>query len=173
MLTSLTLVMYKILMCDAIPILTYLQLSYLLAQLIYARIKSPQKGLFLFHRTWNMSVLFSICFYQIHFNMANDSVMYYQNPDDGSKVNDREIQKNTHLKCKGQCKYKISTSKRFHIYYCTAMIAKQLTQTFILTCCRLTLLSVLQHYAYHQIIDFEIYTSPTTILQLNALFSLT
>ena len=70
MLTNFTLVMYlqdrrKILMSGAIPILTYLQLSYLLTQLIYARTKSPQKGLFLFRKAWNMSVVFSICFYQI------------------------------------------------------------------------------------------------------------
>ena len=32
-------------MSGLIPILTYLQLSYLLTQLIYARTKSPQKGL--------------------------------------------------------------------------------------------------------------------------------
>ena len=30
----------------------------------------------------------------------------YQNPDDGSKINDREVQKNAHLKGKGQCKDK-------------------------------------------------------------------
>ena len=32
--------------------------------------------------------------------------LYYQNPDDGSKINDREVQKNTHIKSKGQCKDK-------------------------------------------------------------------
>ena len=45
-----------------------------LAQLIYARTKSPQKGLALFRKSWNMSVLFSICFYQVHINMTNDCV---------------------------------------------------------------------------------------------------
>ena len=30
----------------------------------------------------------------------------YQNPDDGSKINDREVQKNIHIKSKGQCKDK-------------------------------------------------------------------
>ena len=30
----------------------------------------------------------------------------YQNPNDGSKINDREVQKNTHIKSKGQCKDK-------------------------------------------------------------------
>ena len=32
----------------------------------------------------------------------------YQNPDDGSKINDidREVQKNAHIKSKGQCKDK-------------------------------------------------------------------
>ena len=30
----------------------------------------------------------------------------YQNPDDGSKINDREVQKNTHIKNKGQFKDK-------------------------------------------------------------------
>ena len=32
--------------------------------------------------------------------------LYYQNPDDGSKINDREVQKNTHIRSKGQCKDK-------------------------------------------------------------------
>ena len=43
--------------------------------------------------------------------MTNDC-FYYQNPDDESKINDREVQKNTDIKCKGQCKDKISVSKR-------------------------------------------------------------
>ena len=30
-------------------------------------------------------------------------VLCYQNPDDGSKINDREVQKNIHIKSKGQC----------------------------------------------------------------------
>ena len=30
----------------------------------------------------------------------------YQNPDDRSKINDREVQKNTHIKSSGQCKDK-------------------------------------------------------------------
>ena len=58
-------------MSGAIPILTYLWLSYLLTQLIYAGTKSPQKGLLLFRKAWNMPVS-SICFYQIHINMTND-----------------------------------------------------------------------------------------------------
>ena len=49
-------------MSGAIPILTYLWLSYLLTQLIYAGTKSPQKGLLLFRKAWNMPVFFSICF---------------------------------------------------------------------------------------------------------------
>ena len=61
-------------MSGAIPILTHLWLRYLLTQLIYSRTKSPQKGLFLFRKAWNMSVLFSICFYQIHINITNDYV---------------------------------------------------------------------------------------------------
>ena len=61
-------------MSDAIRILPYLKLSCLLTQLIYTRTKSPQKGLLLFRKAWNMPVLFSICFYQIHINMTNDCV---------------------------------------------------------------------------------------------------
>ena len=59
--------------------------------------------------------------------MTNNCVSVNQNPDDGSKINDREVQKNTHIKSKGQCKDKISVSKRTHIFSCTAMIAKHLT----------------------------------------------
>ena len=51
-------------MFSVILILNYLWLNYLLTQLIYARTQSPQKGLFLFHKAWNMAVSFSICFYQ-------------------------------------------------------------------------------------------------------------
>ena len=61
-------------MSGAIPTLTYLWLSYLLTQLIYARTKPPQKGLLLFHKAWNTPVLFSICFYQIHISMTNHCV---------------------------------------------------------------------------------------------------
>ena len=49
------------------------------------------------------------------------------NPDDGSKINDREVQKNTHIKSKGQCEDKISVPKRIHIFSCTTMTAKHLT----------------------------------------------
>ena len=48
----------------------------------------------------------------------------YQNSNNGSKINDREVQKNTHV---GQCKDKISVSKRIHIFSSTAMTAKHLT----------------------------------------------
>ena len=57
-------------MSSAIPILTYLYLSYLLTQLICARTKSPQKCLLLC-KAWNMPVFFSICFY-LHINVTND-----------------------------------------------------------------------------------------------------
>ena len=40
----------------------------------------------------------------------------YQNPDDGSKINDREVQKSTHKKSKGQFKDKIVSQKKF-IYF--------------------------------------------------------
>ena len=75
MLTNFTLVIYKFAETSgAIPMLTYLQLSYLLTQLTYARTKSPQKGLFFFQKAWIMLVLFSACFYQIHINVNNDCV---------------------------------------------------------------------------------------------------
>ena len=59
---------------SAIPTLTYLWLRCLLTQLIYAKIKSPQKGLLLLGKVWNMPVLFSICFYQIYIGMTIDCV---------------------------------------------------------------------------------------------------
>ena len=61
-------------MFSVILIVNYLWLNYLLTQLIYARTQSPQKGLFLFHKAWNMAVSFSICFYQTYINMTNDCV---------------------------------------------------------------------------------------------------
>ena len=114
----------KILMSGAILLLTYLQLSYLLTQLIYARTKSPQKGPFLFHKAWNMT---------------NDCVSVTKILMMGVKLV-TEVQKNTHIKSKGQCKDKISVSKRIHIFSCTTMIAKHLIQTFILPCYRLSLI---------------------------------
>ena len=85
-------------MSGAIPIITYLY-SYLLFQLIYAASLSLPKGM-------------CLC---------------YQNPDDGSKINGIEVQKNAHSKSKGQCKDKISVSKRIQIFSCTTMIAKHVT----------------------------------------------
>ena len=106
-------------MSGAIPILTYLQLSYLLTQLIYARTKSPQKGLFLFHKAWNMT---------------NDCVSVTKTLMMGVKLAER------YTKSVSKVENKVSVSKRIHIFSCTTMIAKHLTQTFILTCCRLTLI---------------------------------
>ena len=111
-------------MSGAIPILTYLQLSYLLTQLIYARTKSPQKGLLLFHKAWNMT---------------NDCVSVTKTLMIGVKLMTERYKKYS-KKSKGQFKDKLSASKRIHIFSCTKMIAKHLTQTFILTCCRLTLI---------------------------------
>ena len=136
-------------MSGAIPILTYLQLSYLLTQLIYARTKSPQKGLFLFRKAWNMPVLFSICFYQIHINMTNDCVSVTKTLMMGVKLMTERYKKVLTLKVKVSAK--ISVTKRIHIFLCTTMIVKHLTQTFILICCRLTLTYCpyfTQHYAY-------------------------
>ena len=131
-------------MSCTIPILTYLQLSYLLTQLIYARTRSPQKGLFLFHNAWNMT---------------NDCVSITKTLMMGVKLmSERHIQKNTRIKSKGQCKDRTSVSKRIHMFSCTAMTAKHLTQTIGLLSINFNLLSILQHYAYHQISDFEIYT---------------
>ena len=107
--------------CNTYTNFFYLYLSYLLIQLIYARTQSPQKGGCLFHRAWNMT---------------NDCVSLMM----GVKLMTEGYKKNTYIKSKGQCKDKISVSKRIHIFSCTIMIAKHLTKTFILTCCRLTLI---------------------------------
>ena len=110
-------------MSGAIHILTYLQLNYLLTQLIYTRTRSLQEGLFLFHKAWNLT---------------NDCVSVTKTLTMGVKLMTERYKK--YIKSKGQCKDKISVSKRIHIFSCTTMIAKHLTQTFILTCCRLTLI---------------------------------
>ena len=41
--------------------------------------------------------------------------LYYQNRDDGSKINDREVQNNTHVQSKAQCKDKY-LKKNSHIF---------------------------------------------------------
>ena len=86
-------------MSGAIP------LSYLLAQLIYARTKSLQKGLLLFCKAWNMPVLFSICFYQIHINMTNDCVSITKTLMMGVKLMTNRY-RYTHIRSKGHCKDK-------------------------------------------------------------------
>ena len=137
-------------MSSAIPTLTYLQLSYLLTQLIYARTKSPQKGLLLFRKAWNMPVLFSICFYQIHINMTNDCASIPKTLMMGIKLMTERFKKNTHIISEGQCKDK------YHNHDCkTPFIDIYIDLLSI----NFSLLSVLQHYAYHQISNFEIYIS--------------
>ena len=147
-------------MPGAIPILTYLQLSYLLTQLIYARTKSPQKGLFLFHKAWNMT---------------NDCVSVTKTLMMGVKLMTERYKKNAHIKSKGQCKDKISVSKKNSYIFLHNNDCKtpQIDIYIDLLSINFNLLSVLQHYAYHQISDFETYTSLATILQLNTLFFLT
>ena len=156
-------------MSSAIPILTYLQLSYLLTQLIYARTKSPQKGLFLFHKAWNMPVLFSICFYQIHISMTNDCVSVTKTLVKGVKLMTDRYKKKVKVSAKiNKC------SKKSYIFLHSNDCKTPYIDIYIdLLSINFNLLSVLQHYAYHQISDFEIYTSLTTILQLNTLFFLT
>ena len=53
-------------MPDAIPTLTYSNLANFLTQLIYTRTNSPQKGIPLFRKAWNMPVLSLIYSYQLH-----------------------------------------------------------------------------------------------------------
>ena len=78
--------------------------KYLLTQLIYARTKLPQKGLLLFRMAWNMLVLFSICFYQIHISKIND------------RVSITKTLVYTHMKSKDQCSDKLVSQKKF-IYF--------------------------------------------------------
>ena len=144
------------------PIQIYLQLSYLLTQLICDRTKSLQEGFFFFHKAWNMT---------------NDCVCY-QNPYDGSKIKGRELKKiknkkNTHTKSKGQCKDKCLRKNSYILLHNNDCKTPYIDIYIDLLSINFNLLSLLQHYAYHQISDFEIYTSLTIILQLNALFFLT
>ena len=144
-------------MFGAIPILTYLQLNYLLTQLIYARTKSPQKGLFLFHKAWNMT---------------NDCVSVTKTLMMGVKLMTERYKKNTHIKSKGQCKDKCLKNNSYIFLHNSDCKTPYINIYIDLPSINFNLLSVLSHYAYHQISDFEIHTSPTTILQLNAFFFL-
>ena len=143
-------------MSGAIPLLTYVQLSYVLTQLIYARTKSPQKGPFLFHKAWNMT---------------NDCVSVTKIQMMGVKLV-TEVQKNTHIKSKGQCKDKCPKKNSYISLHKNDCKTPYIDIYFALPSIIVNLLSVLQHHAYHQISGFEIYTSLTTILSLNALFFL-
>ena len=131
----------KILIYGAVPILTCLQLSYLLTQLIYARTKSLHKGLFLFCKAWNMPVFFSICFYQIHINVTNNCVVITKILMMGVKLmaGVKKLSKNRgikkYMKSKGQCK-----DKRHKKKYIFLRNNDCETYTFILTCCRLALI---------------------------------
>ena len=81
---------------------------------------------------------------------------------------------NTHIKSKGQCKDKQCQKKNSYIFLLKNDCKTPYIDIFIqLLSINFNLLSVLQHYAYHQISDFEINTSLTTILQLNTLFFVT
>ena len=80
---------------------------YLLSQLIYARTKSPHKGLLLFCKAWNMPVLFSICFCQIHISLTNDCVSITKTLVKGLKLMTDRYKKNTHnMKSEGHAKKK-------------------------------------------------------------------
>ena len=99
MLTNCTLVMLKNTnaRCNTYTNLP-LAFSYSLTQVIYGRTKSPQKGIFLFHKAWNMPVLFSICFYQINSNMSNDFVSFTKTLMMGVKLMKKRCKKYSHKK---------------------------------------------------------------------------
>ena len=147
-------------MSGAIPILTYLQLSYLLTRLIYARTKSLQKGFFLFRKVQNMSVLFSICFYQIHINMTNDCVSTTKTLMMGVKLMRGRYEKILTYKVKVSAKISKCHKQNSYIFLHNNDCKVPYTDIYIdLMQINLNLLSALWHYAYHQISDFEIYTS--------------
>ena len=58
--------------------------------------------------------------------MTNDCVSITKTLMMGVKLMTERYKKNTHIKSKGQCKDKISVSKRIHIVSCATMIAKTL-----------------------------------------------
>ena len=95
--------------CNTYTNFLYPYLSYLL---IYARTQSPQKGVFLFHRAWNMT---------------NDCVSVTKTLMIGVKLMADGYKKNTHIKSKGQCKAKIIVSKRINVFSCAIMIPKHVT----------------------------------------------
>ena len=147
-------------MSGAIHILTYHQLSYLLTQLIYARTKLPQKGLFLFRKAWNMPVLFSICFYQIHINMTNDCVSVTKILVKGVEL--MTDTKNTHIK--SNAKMNNCHKKNSYIFVHNSDCKTSYIDIYIdLLSINFNLLSVLWYYAYHRISNFEIFTALTTI----------
>ena len=145
-------------MSGAKPILTYLQLSYLLTQLIYTRTKSPQKGLFLSHKAWNMT---------------NDCVSVAKTLMMGVKLMTQRYKKIVTKKSKGQFKDKCLKKNSYIFLHNNDCKTPYIDSHIDLLSINFNLMSVLQHYAYHQINDFEIYSSLATILQLNALFFLT
>ena len=139
-------------------ILTYLQLSYLLTQLINARTKSPHKVIFLFHKACNMT---------------NDCVSATKILMRGVKLMTERYKKNTYIKSKGECKDKC-LKKNSCVFFHNSDCKTPYIEFFIdFLSIHFNLLSVLQHYTYDQISDFEIYTSLAKILQLNALLFLT
>ena len=85
-------------MSGAISALTYLQVSYLLTQPIYARTKSSQKGLPLFRKEWDMPVLFSVCVYQVHISMTNGCVSITKTLMIGVKLMTDRYKKYSHKK---------------------------------------------------------------------------
>ena len=134
-------------MSGAISILTYLQLSYLPTQRIYARTKSTQKVLFPFHKAWNMT---NDCVSVTKTLMMEVRLM-------------TEVQKNTRIKSKSQCKDKCLKKNSYIFLHKNDCKTSYIDIYIDLLSINFNLPSVLQDYAHHQISDFEIYTSLTTI----------
>ena len=139
-------------MPGAIPILIYLQLFINSTNLRQNSITS-ERSLSLPQGTKH-AISFPNLFYQIHINMTNDCVSITKTLMMGVKLM-RERPVSYFFLHNNDCK-----TPYIDIYIDLLWI-------------NFNLLSVLKRYAYHQISEFEIYTSLTTMLQLNTQFFLT
>ena len=117
------------------------------------------------------AILFSICFYQIHINMTNDCVSITKTLMMGVKVMTERYKKILASKVKVSAKISNCYKKNSYIFLRNNDCKSLYIDIYIdLLAINFNLLSVPQHYVYHQISDFEINTSLTTTLQLNTLF---
>ena len=111
-----------------------------------------------------MPVLFSISFYQIHINITDDCVSITKTLMMGVKLMTGRYKKILTKEAKVIAKINKCHKKNSYIFLYNNDCKTPYIDIYIdLLSINFNLLSVLYHYAYHQISDFDIYIALTAI----------